>query len=273
MLMANRLEPADTTESKALIVGLGNPGPDYAEHRHNIGFRVVEALAKAHGLSFSRCRSARAYLAGGQVRGRTVLLAKPRTFMNVSGKAVSRLSRADDIPPGRVLVVHDDLDLPFGRLRLRPEGGSGGHKGMRSIIDLLGTQGFPRLRVGIDRPPGRIDPADYVLQPFDPEQESLLLKVVETAVEAIECWLAQGIVTAMERFNRPLSTESAGLEADGTPGVSPLATVLDDSTEQPLQTPADPSSRPGFSSAGRGAADNSGVGEGPDKGSTGEEPE
>lgn len=273
MLMANRLEPVDTTESRALIVGLGNPGPDYAEHRHNIGFRVVEALAKAHGFSFSRCRSARAYLAGGQVRGRTVLLAKPRTFMNVSGKAVSRLSRADDIPPGRVLVVYDDLDLPLGRLRLRPEGGSGGHKGMRSIIDLLGTQGFPRLRVGIDRPPGRIDPADYVLQPFDPEQESLLFEVVETAVQAIECWLAQGIVTAMERFNRPLSTESAGLEADGPPGASPLATVLDDSTEQPLQTPAGPSSWQGASSAGRGAADNSGVGEGPDKGSTGEEPE
>ena len=269
MLMANRLEPADTTESKALIVGLGNPGPDYAEHRPNIGFRVVDALAKIHGLSFSRCRSARAYLAGGQVRGRTVLLAKPRTFMNVSGRAVSRLSRADDIPPGRILVVYDDLDLPLGRLRLRPEGGSGGHKGMRSIIDLLGTQGFPRLRVGIDRPPGRIDPADYVLQPFDPEQESLLSEVVETAVEAIECWLAQGIVAAMERFNRPLS---AGLRGDGPPGVSPLAKTLDDVTEHPPQAPADPSSRRGSSSAGCGATNNSRVGEVPDQGSTGEEP-
>ncbi len=273
MLMVNRLEPANTTEFTALIVGLGNPGPDYAEHRHNIGFRVVDALAKAHGLSFSRCRSARAHLAGGQVRGRSVLLAKPRTFMNVSGKAVSRLSRADDIPPSQILVVHDDLDLPFGRLRLRPEGGSGGHKGMRSIIDLLGTRGFPRLRVGIDRPPGRTDPADYVLQPFDPEQESLLCEVVETAVEAIECWLAQGIVAAMESFNRPLSIESAGSEAYRPPGASQLATVLDDSTEQPLQTAADPSSRLGFSSAGRGTADNNGAGQGPDKGSTGEETE
>jgi PTH1 family peptidyl-tRNA hydrolase len=271
MLMVNRLGPADTTESKLLIVGLGNPGPDYAEHRHNIGFRVVDALARAHGLSFSRCKPARAYLARGQVCGRTVLLAKPRTFMNLSGRAVSRLSRADDIPPGRVLVVYDDLDLPLGRLRLREDGGSGGHRGMRSIIDRLGTQGFPRLRIGIDRPPGRIDPAEYVLQPFEPEQETLLLEVVGTAVEAIECWLGQGIVVAMERFNRPPSVEPAALESDRPPGTALMVSAPIDSPDGPRQTPAEPASRNESSSAGCKAEDTSRVGTVRDKGSTGEE--
>jgi PTH1 family peptidyl-tRNA hydrolase len=131
-----------------------------------------------------------------------VVLAKPQTFMNLSGKAVARLSRQLEIPPERVLIVYDDLDLPLGRLRLRPEGGSGGHKGMRSIIEMLGTQTFPRLRVGIDRPLDGMDPADYVLQPFSPDQQSLLGEVVAHAVAAIKCWLEEGIVAAMDRFNR-----------------------------------------------------------------------
>lgn len=189
--------------SRALIVGLGNPGSEYAAHRHNIGFQVVQALAGAHGLSFSR-RRGKARVAEGRVGGRPVLLAQPQTFMNLSGQAVGRLSRVYGIPPERVLVVSDDLDLPLGRLRLRPEGGSGGHKGMRSIIESLGTRDFPRLRVGIDRPPGRMDPADYVLEPFDEDQEPVVAEAVLQAVLAIERWLAEGIVTAMEEFNRPL---------------------------------------------------------------------
>ena len=209
--------------SLILIVGLGNPGSEYAAHRHNIGFQVVEALARVHGLTFSR-RKGRVRVAEGRIGGRPVLLAKPQIFMNLSGQAVSRLSRVHEIPPERILVIYDDLDLPLGRLRLRLEGGSGGHKGMRSIIELLGTQVFPRLRVGIDRPPGRQDPADYVLEPFDEDQQPLVAEVVAQAVAAIECWLAEGIVTAMERFNRPLHEANDSCQENGTwtfPGSCP----------------------------------------------------
>jgi PTH1 family peptidyl-tRNA hydrolase len=123
--------------------------------------------------------------------------------MNLSGKTVGRLSQAHEIPSRRILVIYDDLDLPLGRLRLRPEGGSGGHRGMRSIIEALGTQAFPRLRVGIDRPPGSTDPADYVLEPFGEEEAALAGEAAERAVAAVECWLSEGIVAAMDRFNRP----------------------------------------------------------------------
>ena len=197
------LAELDVTETTALVAGLGNPGPEYADHRHNIGFQVVEALARSHGLTFSRRKEIKAHVAEGQIAGRAVLLAKPQTHMNLSGRAVGRLQRAYEIPPQQILIVYDDLDLPLGRLRMRPEGGSGGHKGMRSIIDVLGTQAFPRLRVGVDRPPGRMDPAEYVLRPFDKEQQALLDEILERAVAAVECWLVDGIVAAMELFNRP----------------------------------------------------------------------
>jgi PTH1 family peptidyl-tRNA hydrolase len=198
--------------SRALVVGLGNPGAEYADHRHNVGFRVVEAVAHDHGLPFARQKRAKARVAQGQIAGHQVLLAKPLTFMNLSGKSVSRLSRAHEIPPERILVVYDDLDLPLGRLRLRSQGGSGGHRGMRSIIGFLGTQAFPRLRVGIDRPPGRMDPAEYVLRPFGEEQEVLVARVVARAAAAVQCWLAGGIVAAMDLFNRPLA-EQATMDA------------------------------------------------------------
>jgi PTH1 family peptidyl-tRNA hydrolase len=202
-----------TTDSPFMIVGLGNPGSEYANHRHNIGFRVVQALAKAHSLTFARYKRAKAHVAEGRVGPWQVLLAKPHTFMNLSGKTVGRLSRAHEIPSERILVIYDDLDLPLGRLRLRPEGGSGGHRGMRSIIEALGTQAFPRLRVGIDRPPGSMDPADYVLEPFGEEEAALAGEAVERAVAAVECWLSEGIATAMDRFNRPdLGLESSAPE-------------------------------------------------------------
>ncbi len=198
-----------------MVVGLGNPGAEYARHRHNIGRRVVDALARAHGLIFARRRGTKAHVAEGRVGSHPVLLAKPQTFMNLSGQAVGRLSRAYRIPPECILVVYDDLDLPLGRLRLRPEGGSGGHKGMQSIISSLGTQAFPRLRVGIDRPPARTDPVDYVLQPFADGEESLVTEAVSRAVAAAECWLWEGIVAAMDRFNRPVSDSESVDQEDG----------------------------------------------------------
>ncbi len=203
------------SSSRALVVGLGNPGAEYARDRHNIGFQVVQALARAHGLTFTRHKGSKAQVAEGRVGFCSVLLAKPQTFMNLSGQAVGRLSRAHEIPPDQILVVYDDLDLPLGRLRLRPEGGSGGHKGMHSILEVLGTPLFPRLRVGIDRPPGRMDPAEYVLQPFSDEEKPILAEAVERAVAAIECWLAEGIVAAMDRFNRPASVVEGDMEENG----------------------------------------------------------
>lgn len=200
--------PETGTRAVALVVGLGNPGTEYAAHRHNVGFQVVDALARAHGLTFLRHKAAKAYVADGQNETPPVILAKPWTFMNLSGRAVGRLSRSHDIPPERILVVYDDLDLPVGRIRLRPNGGSGGHKGMRSLINTLGTQDFPRLRIGIDRPPARVDPAEYVLQPFAEEDQELLAEALDRTVAAIECWLAEGVVAAMDRFNRsPLISE------------------------------------------------------------------
>ena len=139
----------------------------------------------------------------GEIEGQGVLLAKPQTFMNRSGRAVGRLARDHNISLERLLVIYDDLDLPLGRLRLRPEGGTGGHKGMASISEVLGSKAFSRLRVGIDRPPGSMDPADYVLQPFDQDEIPVVSLVVARAAEAVECWLTDGIIAAMDTYNQP----------------------------------------------------------------------
>ena len=218
----------------ALIVGLGNPGPEYASHRHNIGFRIVQALADTHNLSFARHKKAKARVAEGQIGARHVLLAKPQTFMNLSGKTVGRLSREREIPPERILVIHDDLDLPLGRLRIRPSGGSGGHNGLRSIIDSLNSQDFARLRVGIDRPSSSLDPADYVLQPFETEERALVTRTLDRAVEAVESWLADGIVATMDRFNRPPDTAQDAF--DGQSSATDEA-ATDNVTQPALQSP------------------------------------
>ncbi len=195
-----------------MIVGLGNPGPEYARHRHNIGFQIVDQFAERHGLEFDKFQK-RGRLAVGQVSlhggwaGR-VLLAKPMTYMNSSGEAVGPLAAFYKIAPANILVVHDDLDLPLGRLRLRPNGSPGGQKGVASIIKALGTDTFCRLKVGISRPGGAnsgaspaMDPAAYVLQPFSGEQEKEMGLARVRAVDAIEMWLAEGIEAAMNAFN------------------------------------------------------------------------
>jgi peptidyl-tRNA hydrolase, PTH1 family len=187
-----------------MIVGLGNPGPEYARSRHNVGFQVVDLFAARHRLSFDKAQK-RARVTQGPVTlvgwsGR-VLLAKPITYMNASGEAVGPLAKFYKVAPADILVVFDDLDLPVGRLRLRPDGGSSGQKGVKSIIQSIGTESFSRLRVGIGRPPGQMDPADYVLQPFSAIQEEEMAFVRMKAADAIETWLAQGIDTAMNQFN------------------------------------------------------------------------
>lgn len=187
-------------EAPCLIVGLGNPGPQYADHRHNVGFQILELLAGAHNLAFDRLQH-KARVATGRIGERRVVLARPLTYMNRSGESVVPLVRWYKVPLEQLMVVYDDLDLSLGTLRLRPWGGSGGHRGMESVIQRLGTEEFPRLRVGIGRPPAGWDPADYVLHPFAEDELPVITEARERAVEAIECWLAEGIGVAMNRFN------------------------------------------------------------------------
>jgi PTH1 family peptidyl-tRNA hydrolase len=188
-------------QERSLIVGLGNPGRRYAHNRHNVGFHCLARLAQAHGLSFDRLHG-KGRVALGDICGRPVVLLKPQTFMNESGRAVGRVARFYKIEMERLFVVFDELDLPLGSVRLRPKGGSGGHKGMRSIISDLGGEGFPRLRVGVGRPPGRMEPAAFLLQDFAPDERPVIEEVYDRVVRAIECWLNEGIEIAMTRFNR-----------------------------------------------------------------------
>jgi peptidyl-tRNA hydrolase, PTH1 family len=184
-----------------LIVGLGNPGEAYAKHRHNVGFQSLKYLANRHGISFGEKQS-KARLARGMIAGQRVVLAKPFTFMNGSGEAVAPLAQWHKIDVGReLLVVYDELDLPFGTIRMRPAGSAGGHNGMKSIIQHLGTQEFARLRVGIGRPPQGWDTKDYVLGNWSRGQVEQLAELYPRVADAIELFIAQGILAAMNRFN------------------------------------------------------------------------
>jgi peptidyl-tRNA hydrolase, PTH1 family len=183
-----------------LIVGLGNPGARYAGNRHNVGFQVADRLAADAGFRFDERRN-QALMARGVVEEVRIALVKPQTYMNLSGRAVSGVGRFYKVPVARVLVVHDDLDLPLGALRLREQGGAGGHRGMASLIDELGSQDFPRVRIGIGRPAGSMPPEAYVLQDFDANQRAIMLPTYERAVDAIRTALREGFQTAMNRFN------------------------------------------------------------------------
>lgn len=184
-----------------LIVGLGNPGREYENTRHNVGFRCVDALAQAHGLVYAAKKQSKARVADGLVAGQRVLLARPQTFMNLSGGAVQGLMAFYKIPPERLMVILDDLDLPPGTLRIRSKGGSGGHRGLTDIIQRLGTQDFARIRFGIGRPPGQMDPAAFVLLPFTGDEQSAADQTAQRVVKTVETWLTEGIDTAMNRFN------------------------------------------------------------------------
>ena len=187
-----------------LIVGLGNPGPQYSRNRHNVGFQCVDLLAQRHGLRLDKLQH-RAMTGSGVIpcggERHKVLLARPLTFMNASGEAVAPLARYYGVEPQDLIVVHDDLDLASGKLRLRGGGSSGGQNGIKSIIERLGSPDFARIKVGIGRPPGRMDPADYVLQNFSAAEEEVFTPLRERVCDAVECWLAEGIEAAMNRFN------------------------------------------------------------------------
>lgn len=192
---------------KWLIVGLGNPGPVYSHNRHNVGYWSVNRLARLHGIPLKARRLAT--VGEGAIAGVPVLLAKPRTFVNRSGHAVAALLRNFRIKPDRMLVICDDLDLPAGRLRLRPGGGHGGQKGLRSIIGTIGSGGFPRLRIGIGRPLVDGEPswdpdvvAVYVLSEPTPAEAAALQAATAKAAEALETVLREGLEAAMNRYNR-----------------------------------------------------------------------
>lgn len=204
MQILNRLRPQPHNEAAGgnvnLIIGLGNKDREHARNRHNIGFRIVDHYAHVNAINFSKMQH-NAMIALGRSGETRVILAKPQTYMNDSGRAVGALLKFYKVPIERMLIVYDELDLPLGTIRLRQDGGAGGHNGMRSIISHLSGNNFPRLRVGIGRPPGRMDAAAFVLQDFGKDEAIEVEAVVDRAVKAIETFIANGIAAAMNQYN------------------------------------------------------------------------
>lgn len=187
-----------------LVVGLGNPGPEYASHRHNVGVMALDTLAGRLGARFGRHRTT-TMLAEGRLRpgGPKLILVRPLSYMNTSGGPVSSAAGYFGIPPERIIVIHDDLDLPFETLKLKADGGHGGQNGVRDIIKALGTPEFVRVRVGIGRPPGRQDAADYVLSAFGAADKARLPFVLDDAADAVELVVEQGLLAAQQKVHAP----------------------------------------------------------------------
>lgn len=183
-----------------LIVGLGNPGREYKETRHNVGFMFIDHLAEKIGARGMKVQS-KAIVTSGLHEERKLILAKPQTFMNLSGQSVQGLLHFYKIPYTHLLVAHDDLDIPYGAIRIRPTGGPGGQRGMANTIELLGTKDFPRLRLGIGRPPGRMDAKDYVLQDFSKEEQKFMPEFLTRASDAALEFVMQGLNSAMNKYN------------------------------------------------------------------------
>lgn len=179
-----------------LVVGLGNPGPNYAKTRHNLGFMVADILADRIGSSFKVHKKSGAEVTTGRLGNRAVVLAKPRVYMNESGRQVGPLARFYSVDAADVVVLHDELDIDFGRIRLKLGGGEGGHNGLRSVASALGTKDFQRVRIGVGRPPGRKDPAAYVLESFSAVERPEIPTICEQAADATELLIAQGLEAA-----------------------------------------------------------------------------
>jgi len=183
-----------------LVIGLGNPGREYRETRHNVGFMLLDRLAVKLNARFTRLQS-RALVAKATYAERKIILAKPQTFMNLSGQSVQGLIHFYKLSLNNLLIAHDDLDLPLGTIRIRPDGGSAGQKGMTSILERLGTDDFPRLRVGIGRPPGQMQAPDYVLQDFSKSDLTIISETLDRAVEAVLIFAVTGLDEAMNKYN------------------------------------------------------------------------
>lgn len=183
-------------QGPVLVVGLGNPGPTYAKNRHNVGFMVAELLADRVGDKFTVHKKSGAEVATGRLGGRAVILAKPRVYMNLSGSQVGPLARFYSVPAADIVVIHDELDIDFGRIRLKIGGGEGGHNGLRSVASALGTKDFQRVRIGVGRPPGRKDPAAFVLENFTAGERTEVPTICEQAADATELLIANGLESA-----------------------------------------------------------------------------
>lgn len=199
LLRQSQKQPETTGES-FLVVGLGNPGREYRNTRHNIGFLAIDALAKSMNIVLGKVQN-KALVGLGNINGNKVILVKPQTYMNLSGQAVGGLLNFYKISTEHLLVIHDDIDLPFGTIRIRPGGGSAGQRGVKSIIERVGTQEFARIRLGVGRPPGQMDAAAYVLQSFSKEDEEFLVQFLSTAAEAASEFVNNGLNAAMNRYN------------------------------------------------------------------------
>jgi len=184
-----------------LIVGLGNPGAVYADSRHNVGFLVVKALSRIHKTSLKRDKFSSAFIVKINIGDKAVVVAIPVTFMNLSGIAVAALLKKYKIALSNLLVVCDDLDIEFGRIRIKPKGSSAGHRGIKSIIDSVGSDKFCRLRIGVGRPPANVEPSDFVLSPFSRQEKKYIPEVVELSCDCCRAWVSQGIVETMNIFN------------------------------------------------------------------------
>jgi PTH1 family peptidyl-tRNA hydrolase len=183
-----------------LVIGLGNPGRQYLKHRHNVGFMLLDRFADVLSTRFSRLQAS-ALIAQGNFEDSKVILAKPQTYMNLSGRAVRGLVRYHKVPLEKIIIAHDDLDLPLGTIRIRPDGGSGGQKGLVSVLEYLGTDQFPRMRMGIGRPPGQMQAPDYVLQNFNSGEMTHIDVMLSKAVEALEEWIMHGLEACMNKYN------------------------------------------------------------------------
>ena len=183
-----------------IIVGLGNPGPGYAGNRHNVGVMIADLLAARAGSTFTK-HKAGADVATGRLAGHAAIIAKPRSYMNLSGGPTAALARFFKVPPAEIIVLHDELDLPYGTIRVKQGGGEGGHNGLRSISSSLGTKDYQRVRFGVGRPPGRQDPADFVLKDFSAAERKELPLELERAADAAEMLLELGLLETQNRLH------------------------------------------------------------------------
>jgi len=196
----NPIEISSNPEKTILIVGLGNPGKQYSGNRHNVGFMAIDHIINQFQFTGKKVKS-KSIVVEGRYKQLKLIFSKPQTYMNLSGVAISGLVKFHKIPLNQLLVIHDDIDLPFGVIRLRPSGGAGGQKGLSSIIERLGTKDFARLRIGVGRPPGRMDAADYVLKDFNKSEKEELPFILNTVYQSVRVFFDSGLEIAMNQFN------------------------------------------------------------------------
>ncbi|HOQ00338.1 MAG TPA: aminoacyl-tRNA hydrolase [Acetivibrio clariflavus] len=196
----NSCERCNILEDLSVVIGLGNPGPRYENTRHNVGFDTVDLLSKKHNIDVTKVKH-KALIGDGNIGGHRVLLVKPQTFMNLSGESVREIIEWYKVPVENIIIIYDDIDLPVGKIRIRPKGSAGTHNGMRSVIYQIQSEDFPRIRIGIDKPPQNWDLADFVLSKFSTDERKSVEEAIANAAEAVEVILNSGIDKAMNRYN------------------------------------------------------------------------